>query len=184
VPGAPAAWLRLDERTNALDNLEMADHFIHSLPEPIRWKWAIIALHQALYGFAVAAVQSTDSLSVLKNPDDPESHLISIWEALRRAKDSRYLRSDGTPLIVTEDEEVAIQRLVTEFRNSFEHFKPAGWSVDVSGMPRIVGRVVAVVHRIAIGTQSVRFDDADEDQRLRDAFARLGEELNVALPVT
>ena len=79
-------WLRLDEVENAIDNLEACGLFLQEFPEPIRWKWAIIALHQALYGFAVAAIQGSDSTSVLKNPADHSSQLISFWEALKRTR--------------------------------------------------------------------------------------------------
>ena len=41
-------WLRLDELENAINNLEMVKYFLEELDDPIRWKWATIALHQAL----------------------------------------------------------------------------------------------------------------------------------------
>lgn len=58
-------WWRLDEKHNALDYLDMG---VRSLMEvertPWAWKWVCIALHGALYGFAVCAVKGTDSRSV------------------------------------------------------------------------------------------------------------------------
>jgi hypothetical protein len=174
---SPENWLRLDERSNALDNLRMCEHFLRALPDSIRWKWAIVALHQALYGFAIAAVQGTDASSVRKNPDDPNSHLISIWEALRRAKDPRYLRPGGIPLVTTPEEDKALNRLVSEFRNGFEHFAPAGWSIEVSGMHEILGRVLRLIEGVAIGTQSVRYWDDAEEQEARDAVARVAKAL-------
>jgi len=55
----PAYW-ELDEEHNALDYLEMG---VRSLMEvertPWAWKWVCIALHGALYGFAVCAVKGT-----------------------------------------------------------------------------------------------------------------------------
>src|SRR2546426_9631731 len=85
-------WLRLDELTNAIDNLEMCSHFLATLPHPIRWKWAIVALHQTIYGFAICAVKGTDDQSVLKSRKSAkEPQLISIWEALKRANDPQDL---------------------------------------------------------------------------------------------
>ena len=48
-------WLYLDELENAIDNLEMVPHFLEEINSTMKWKWTIIALHQALYGFAVCA---------------------------------------------------------------------------------------------------------------------------------
>ena len=170
---SPENWLRLNERTNALDDLCMCEHFLRALPDPIRWKWAIIALHQALYGFALAAVQGTDATSVRKHPDRPDSHVISVWEALRRAKDPRHLWPGGTPLSTTPEEDQSLNRLVSEFRNGFEHFAPAGWSIEVTGMPMILGRVLRIIEGVAIGTGSVRYWDDAEEREVREAIARV-----------
>lgn len=158
----PENWLQLDERANAHDNLNMCEHVLCNLPDPIRWKWAIIATHQALYGFALAAVQGTNCNSVRKDPMNPESQVISIWEAIRRAKDTQYLWPGGVPLVTTPEEDRSVDRVVNEFRNGFEHFAPAAWSIEVSGMPMLLGRVLRVVEGIAIGTNSVRYWDDNE----------------------
>jgi hypothetical protein len=170
-------WLRLDERSNALDNLHMCDHVLGALPDPIRWKWAVIALHQALYGFALAAVQGTDALSVRRDPNNPDSQVISIWEALRRTKNPAYLWPGGAPLVLTPQEERSVNRLVSEFRNGFEHFAPAGWSIEVSGMPELLGHVLRVIEGVAIRTRSVRYWDEAEERNVRDAIAQVSEAL-------
>jgi hypothetical protein len=175
-------WLRLDESTNALDNLEMCSYFLRNLPNPIRWKWAIIAIQQALYGFAVAAVQGTDQGSVRKRPEDPESRLISIWEALKRAGDPANLWPGTTPLMMSPAEEKALQRVVSEFRNGFEHFGAQSWSIEVAGLPALLAHVLAVVQRIALKAQSPhRYEDGDLE-RLRVALASAATELGVVLP--
>lgn len=151
---APANWLRLDERSNAMDNLSMCERFLTTLPDPIRWKWVIVALHQALYGYAVAAVQGTNASSVLTDPENHQSNLISIWEALRRTKDRANLWGGTAPLVTTEEEWKAVERVVSEFRNGFEHFRPMSWSIEVSGMPDLVLHVVRVLEGVAIGASS------------------------------
>ncbi|HET6679789.1 MAG TPA: hypothetical protein VFG84_01200 [Gemmatimonadaceae bacterium] len=165
-----------------MDNLEMCSRFLRELDEPIRWKWAIIAAHQALYAFAVMAVQGTDACSVLERPEDPSSRLISFWEALKRAKDPKYLWSGTTPLVTTPEEDRALERVVKEFRNGFEHFAPAGWSIEVSGMPALLGRVLRVIHGVSIGAQSGHVYDADEAVRLRNALGAAAVELGMELP--
>ena len=169
-------WLRLDELTNAIDNLEMCGHFLSHLPHPIRWKWAIVALHQTIYGFAICAVKGTDDQSVLKEKKRKgvtELQLISIWEALKRADDPQYLWPDAKPIQVTENESEALEKLVSEFRNGFEHFQPAGWSIEVSGMPSLFRTALGLVRRLALEQGSVRYYSTGDRERVAAGIAQL-----------
>src|SRR5438132_11794244 len=103
-------WLRLDELTNALDNLEMCSHFLGTLPHPVRWKWGILALHQAIYGFAICAVKGTDDMSVLEHKKPPKTpRLISFWEALKRANNPKFLQAGAPPIQITQAETKTLQ---------------------------------------------------------------------------
>lgn len=166
-------WLRLDEVENAIDNLDTCQFLLNRSQQPIRWKWTIITLHQALYGFAICAVQGTDCMSVLKNPNDPNSQLIGVWEAIERAKDRQYLWPGASPLITTTEEDVAIQRIINEFRNGFEHFRPAGWSIEVAGIAALVGHVTRVVRFLALESGSVRYRTKVQQSRVRRALHQL-----------
>jgi hypothetical protein len=65
--GSKEAWWRLDEKNNALDYLEMAVRSLMDVERtPWAWKWVCIALHGALYGFGVCALQGTNFELVLK----------------------------------------------------------------------------------------------------------------------
>src|SRR6266498_1069051 len=50
----------IDEINNLIDNVEMVAHFLE-VPITYKWKWVIIALHQALYGSLISALQGTDA---------------------------------------------------------------------------------------------------------------------------
>ena len=167
-------WLRLDEIENAFDNLRMCAEFLEPLDNPIRWKWAILALHQALYGFAICATYGTNCASVLSDPNKPgESHLINIREALKRAKSREHLWPSALPLVTTPDEDAAIHRLVDEFRNGFEHFRPMAWSIEVSGMPGLFQLALRVLCFIALESRSVRYESDVQEDRVRRALGRL-----------
>src|SRR4051812_41686803 len=45
-----------DSLNDAIDNLEMLNTFLES---PVKWKWAFIAAHQAVYGFCICALSGT-----------------------------------------------------------------------------------------------------------------------------
>jgi hypothetical protein len=172
-------WLRLNELENAIDNLEMAAWFLDQIPSEKKWKWTIIAVHQALYGFAVCAVRGTDRRwRVKKRGKNEEGWLISIWKALERAKDPRWMPSGNSKLLATTPEEdAAIDKLVNEFRNEFEHFKPKHWSIEVSGVPDIVGLVLRVVRFLALESNCVNYAEEDQESRVRKALARIEQSL-------
>lgn len=56
----PEEHFEIDEVENLIDNLEMVTHFLET-QLPYKWKWAITALHQALYGALIIALQGTDA---------------------------------------------------------------------------------------------------------------------------
>jgi hypothetical protein len=61
-----AQWLRLTEETNSLDYLEKTHLFIKQTEKDhTAWKWVILSLHGALYGFAICALKGTDPERVI-----------------------------------------------------------------------------------------------------------------------
>jgi hypothetical protein len=146
-------WLRLSEEKNAIDYLEKAAIFIKSVSENYNdWKWVIIGLHGALYGFAIAACRGTDSRSVVTK----KGHLISFWQALKRCQDPNHMKMliHSKHPILTENQKGSIEALKSEFRNEFEHFKPKGWSIEIHGMPEIAIDVLEVIRFLALETNT------------------------------
>ena len=152
----------------------MCGLFLEEIDASIRWKWAIIALHQALYGFAICAIRGTNSTSVLRNPDRPAtSQVIDVWTALDRAKSRDHIWPGATPLRISTDEDRAIRRLISEFRNGFEHFGAVSWSIEVSGMPLILRLVVRVTRFLALESGALRYESEEQHDEARAAFDRL-----------
>ena len=61
-----AKFLRLTEEKNALDFLEQAGRFIlETENNSISWKWVVLSLHGALYGFAICACKGTNPERVI-----------------------------------------------------------------------------------------------------------------------
>jgi hypothetical protein len=157
-------WLRLSEEKNAIDYLEKAAIFIKSVSKNYNdWKWVIIGLHGALYGFAIAACRGTDSRSVVTK----KGRLISFWQALQRCQDQNHMKMliHSKHLILTENQKESIEVLKSEFRNEFEHFKPKGWSIEIHGMPEIAIDVLEVIRFLSLETNTyVHLDEADRNR--------------------
>jgi hypothetical protein len=146
-------WLRLSEEKNALDYLKKAAFFFKKTPKDHSyWKWVIIGLHGALYGFAIAACRGTDSRSVLTR----EGKLINFWQAIERCQDLNHMKMliQSKHLILSKSQKKSIKQLKSDFRNEFEHFKPKGWSIEVHGMPEIAIDVLETIRFLALETNT------------------------------
>lgn len=133
-------WLKFTEETNALDYLERAGQFISQTEaNPSAWKWVVLALHGALYGFAIAACKDTDYQTVVRRTKKGTEHLISFDEALTMCADPAWMGTvhRGLALQLTDSQKDSIRRLKKTLRNNFEHYVPGGWSIEIHGLPRI-----------------------------------------------
>ncbi len=173
-------WLRLNELENAIDSLEMADHFLECIPSEMKWKWVIIAIHQALYGFAICSIRGTDARWLIdKHSKKGEVKLISIWESLKRAKDPHWMPLGiSQSLVTTPEEDTAIKRIISEFRNEFEHFLPKHWSIEVSGMPTILRHILRVLSFLSLESCCVLYSTDDEKNRVKQVIDKLEKKLS------
>lgn len=161
-------YYRTDEKENAVDFLQTAATF-YAGDHPHRWKWLTISLHGALYGFAALAIKGTNPDRVSKG-----EKLISMWEALKRCQGDAYMLqySDSQRLVISDDENWAIEKLSKDFRNNFEHFMPKRWSIEVSGFPAIVSHVCRVIRFLALESGNVSLN-GKERKRVRLAISRM-----------
>ena len=175
----PQIWLRTDEKDNAVDSLEMAAQLLTELKTTQRslfWKWISISLFNALYGFSICAIQGTnpDRVKELdKKTGQIKDRLISFSEALKRTQEDKWMRqfTHSRTLSLTSDQKQSIKKLGEDIRNNFEHFIPKGWSIEISGMPKIVSDVVEVIDFLAFSSGNPLWDtELDHERRIRNAI--------------
>ena len=146
-----AKWLRIDEHTNALNYLEMLNKFVSKVNEnKIYWKWVMISLHGAMYGFAVSAIRRTNSESVVIRTKNGE-RLISFDEALQRCQDRSWIQCPllAEVLILTESQKNSIRKMKNLFRNEFINFKPKGWSIEIHYLTHLT-HDIKKYHKLAV----------------------------------
>lgn len=159
-------YLRLTEETNAIDYLERAGEFISKvMTDENAWKWVVLSLHGALYGFAIAACKGSDYQSVVKITKKGHERLITLDEALEMCMDASWMGTlyGGLPLNLSDSQKDSIKRLKETLRNSFEHYIPGGWSIELHGLPRISMDVIDVIHFLSIET--FRYQHLNRTQR-------------------
>src|SRR5450759_2585337 len=136
-----AEYVQFSEESNALDYLVKTIEFIrHVEANPTDWKWVILSVHGALYGFMICALKGTNPDNVQVRNKKGESRLITFGEALKRCQAQAYMLMtvNSKTLQVSPDQERSIGFIQEHFRNAFAHYQPHLWSIELHGMPEIV----------------------------------------------
>jgi len=148
-------FLRLSEEENSFDYLKKAYNYILETEKDVTaWKWVIVSLYDALYGFAICALKGTNPDRVTYQTKKGEVRLISFDEALKRCQDSSWMRMTtlSKHLQLSNQQEKSIRQLQKTFRNNFVHYIPKGWSIEIHGMPKIAIDVLEIVRFLALDT--------------------------------
>ena len=175
-----ADYIRTDEREDAVDALEHVSAIVATLPgRPLRWKWVILALHNALQGALVCTLSGTSGLGALGsssqkkvlrwleeashsgNREMPEMWLADVMDLYKRTKDSKLMAEcGGDPLAENKDRDSDVERL-HQLRNVFAHFSPKGWSIEIAGLPRIAISAVQIIEELLLShpANTFRFDE-------------------------
>ncbi len=194
--------LLLTIERNALDYLERACGFLkHAPTDAMAWKWVVIGLHGALYGFAVAACKGTDPNNVMDTTPSGKRVLISFDEALKRCQNPKrmhmLIHSQHLQLThqLTYQQRRSIRMVKKVLRNRFEHYEPSVWAIETNGVPQIAGDALEVIRFLALETntyvnlssaQHRRIDRLIEQSQtfLRRAFRRREKNKRAHLPLS
>jgi hypothetical protein len=192
---APEGYLSTDERDDVIASLEhLGRALAHAAAHPGEWKWAILAAHAALSGALVCVTAGTANVGCLDGRsrlrmiawlngrcvgEPPKQRLASPYTLLRRACRSSHTDRRGPPLRVSR-ETLRDVIVLHGFRNDFIHFRPAGWAIELAGLPRIIGRAVDVTERLMGSIDVAPFLMDGQDQRLSHALGEIRAHLSGA----
>ena len=166
---SPPRYLGLTEESNALDYLEKAFYYIRKVDEDhTAWKWVILSLHGAIYGFAIAACHGTDPSTVTRKNKQGEERLISFGEALKFCQDPNKMRMtvDSQQLVLTENQKLALDLLKRNFRNTFEHFIPKNLYISLHGLPGMCLECLPVIEFLALKVGNYTHLSSNEKERI------------------
>ena len=179
-----AIYLDTDEIEELVTSLEWASHASQMLHagNP-HWKQIILALHNAVQGACVCALRGVDTAGItmlekrsadgmlawLNLPEEerisqpyPDEWLASPNELFKRVQKEKFMHP-AVPLVANHSTKIAFKKLC-ELRKEFAHFVPKSWSIEISGMPKIVELMTEVIHHLAIAHPS--FSRHMEDEQL------------------
>jgi hypothetical protein len=158
-------WVRFNEYEDVLASSDLLALVTPKLAKtPSQWKWTILAAHSGLQGALICALQDSTRTNILNNRsagetlawlekaegDQPMQFLLECPELLRKYR-KKYPCTEMTAQKLKD-----LKRLHKDFRNAFTHFVPRGWSIEIAGLPRIVGAALDVIeaamqqHQVAV----------------------------------
>jgi hypothetical protein len=160
-----------------------------------RWWFAIPDTHRALTAALVQALSGTAGIGVLCDRDaqawmkyfedsrsDPntkvprEGFVAEFGELLSRAQDPQRRNDMHGTLVLTEGQCEDLGRL-NACRDRLEHPKPSSWSLEVAGLPRILGTAAQALDQLlSMASIQLKLDPTD----LKRAKAALAAMLKLA----
>lgn len=171
-------WLRIDERTEAINSLEKTYQFILEVHnDTYYWKWVIIALHNTIQAFMVLALMGTAGLNVIKAPeksfeaiqlgkDYPKEYLLNFCKLYDDIKSKERMMQNIYSKSFSGSKEIDnAMKILNEFRNNFVHFIPCNWSLEISWLPVICKQVLLVLEFLILESGNVRFYENDEFEK-------------------
>lgn len=155
-----------DTESNALDYLRRGVGFLREVEagEAHAWKWAVIGLHGALYGFAVSAAHGTNPDNVTHVTKSGARKLDTFDAVLKKCQNPALMKMNigAKHLTLTAEQKEAIRMLKDTLRNPFEHFVPMTNLFHGQGLPRIAYRVLEVTRLLALETNMFVHLDATQ----------------------
>lgn len=162
-------FLTFTTESNALDYLEKAFFYIRSVDsDHTAWKWVILSLHGAIYGFAICACKGTNPDNVMRKTRKGEMHLISFGKALEMCQDEAWMAMtvNSKALKLTAKQADALTQLKDSFRNVFEHFSPMDFHISLHELPSACLECLPVVEFLALKTGNYTHLSGNERERV------------------
>jgi hypothetical protein len=185
MPRSP--YLRTDEQEEAVRSLERAELQARAVTaDPYAWKWVLIALHNAAQGFMVLALWNGNGLLALRPkiakkwieayerggpyPAEKLDDFLSLYAKIKERTSFHTFGAD--PFVATERHNRSMVQL-NEFRNTFTHFTPKGWPLELAGLPRICLDALELMNSIGLQSTAVLWYRPSRRQRAEKALKRM-----------
>jgi hypothetical protein len=180
-------YLHTDHWVDAVASLEAAQEFSSRITLDNRnWKWLLIALHSAVQGFMVLALEQGNAIRVMRDdiadkwlqayksdtpsPQDKMDFFFNLYEKVKSDQVCYYFGSKKFVPGPTHDYNV---KKLNEIRNHFIHFFQTTWSIELAGLPRICVDCLDVAYFLGWESGTIIWHDGELSRRGRNAAAFL-----------
>jgi len=187
-------WISIDEAEDVAASVrQVLRCWDVTSDDPQTWKWVVLALHATLQGACVCHLSTTaHPVGALteKNTGEwlnyfevsredstlrpPGTKLLALPDLVKRIRKVGLAGDGVSPAITVSDSEFNwLRKFHDELRNQFVHFKPMGWSIEITGMAGLAKLVARVVGDILDAGWGFRLKDDAWRDTLRADLARL-----------
>lgn len=180
-------WLRTDEKEDVIASLRMVDASARQVAsDPATWKWVVIGTHSAIqsamafhlgFGNDLLVAKREDAVAWLQAHEDgapyPSMMMDNFLNLYAKLKRHEVL---GFKFAPHGTQGGSIKKL-NHFRNEFIHFMPKGWSIELSGMPRICLDCLDIIEELDTNSLCMRWDDDSQRERFGVALASCQEHM-------
>jgi hypothetical protein len=185
-------YYRTNEEAEVADALTVGARFAAELTFDVRmWRWVIIALHNGIQGFMVLSLRHGNGLLALTDESAaawleayrsnaerfPDEQLESYLGLYKKIKHSKWGTIADNQRFVPQRSQGRSIRKLNRIRNEFSHFTPKGWSLELTGLPRICLDALAIVSFLGWETTNIHWHDVDCLARSKAAYASLSDTL-------
>ena len=184
-------YLKTDAVEEAVSALEMvAEQSARVQEDPYRWKWVILATHNALQGFMVLALRGSNGLLALRDEvagawlkahregrSPPQERLDSFLNLYKKIKSDRLLFYVHSKKFSPQGNQDRSVRKLNSLRNDFNHFLPRLWLIDLGGLPEICLDCLDAIQFLGWQCGNIFWHNETHQERAQKAFAAAREAL-------
>lgn len=184
-------YLQTNETEEAVSALEMmAEQSARVQNDPYRWKWVILAAHNALQGFMVLALRGSDGLLPLRDKvaqawlkayrekrNPPQERLDSFPNLYKKIQSDRLLFYVHSKKFLPRGSQDRSVRKLNSLRNDFIHFLPRLWLLELGGLPEICLDCLDVIEFLGWQSGNIFWHNETHEERAQNALARAREVL-------
>ncbi len=160
-------YFRTDEFEDVINSLELVELLSRDVNgHPQRWKWIVIAVHNALQGACICLLTNTAGTGALNGKSTerllerlnedwdgdapwPDEFVAPFGELLKRLPDDLEIILPNSLELDAGFGLVADMNRLRYLRNNFLHFSPKSWLIELAGLPRIIGHAIDLSERIS-----------------------------------
>ena len=149
-----------------------------------RWKWIVIALHNALQNTMVSALKQGNGFHSMTNDSFkkwmeayrgnkplPPTKLANFLDLYKRIKKKHIMECyvHRKRFVAKQEHTESIKKL-NSIRNGFIHFSLDVWSLEIAGMPELCLHCMDVIRFLVFESRNVVFYKEGENKIMRSAI--------------
>lgn len=191
-------YFRIDERQNTLDSLQKTRVFLSKIEkDEFYWKWAMIALHNAVYGSMILSLlgSNPERVKAKNSKKDGEEKVIGFWEAFKRVQNPELMRMYvGSKFVcITPEAEklnqnpehakkaglfspelnTSLGHLNNYIRNQFLHYYPVSISFGKGGFVQITEDVTGLIEFLLLKSGNFGVNSDEEGDFIKGEISSI-----------